>query len=80
MKEKMNWHTILFIIKTTSAVEFCLAVSLFVVILGSKSAKATIDEIKTNIDTNNKVTAAWNKCQPYQHITSGNDIITWYPY
>jgi len=48
----------LFIIKTTSAVEFCLAVSLFVVILGSKSAKATIDEIKTNIDTNNKVTAA----------------------
>lgn len=65
--------------KTTSAVEFCLAVSLFVVILGSKSANATIDEINTKIDTNKSVTAAWNKCQPSQHFTYGKLIITWNP-
>ncbi len=47
------------------------------VILGSNNANATTDEINTNIDTNNNVTAAWNKCQPYQHITYGNDCITW---
>ena len=72
----MNWHAILFIMNTTSAVEFCLAVSLFVVILGSKSANATTDDINTKIETNNKVTAAWKRCQPYQHLTSGKDLIT----
>jgi hypothetical protein len=44
--------------KTTYAVEFCLAVNLFVVILGSNSANATTDEINTNKETNSKVMAA----------------------
>lgn len=55
-KLKMNWHTILFNIKMTSPVEFCRAVNLFVVILGSKRVIITIHEIKTNITEKMSVT------------------------
>jgi hypothetical protein len=54
----MSWQIILFIIKITSPVEFCLAVILLLAILGSNSANATIDEIKINSDANISVAAA----------------------
>ena len=60
---------------TTYPVEFCLAANLFVVILGSNNAKATTEEMKTNIEENKRVTAAWNKCHPCQHMISGKLII-----
>lgn len=41
--------------KTTYPFEFCLAVNLLVVILGSKRAKATIEEIITNKVTKRSV-------------------------
>ena len=47
---------ILLMINTTYPVEFCLAVSLFDVILGSKRANVTIHEIKTKNDENKRVT------------------------
>ena len=58
VKLKTSWHIILFMMKTTYPVEFCLAANLFVVILGQNSAKATTDEINTKSDENIKVTAA----------------------
>eukprot|EP00919_Chromeraceae_sp_WS-2016_P048165 GHVR01114122.1.p1 GENE.GHVR01114122.1~~GHVR01114122.1.p1 ORF type:complete len:106 (-),score=1.74 GHVR01114122.1:2018-2335(-) len=79
VKLNVNWHTILFIINTTSAVEFCLAVNLLVVILGSNRAKATIDDMNTNIEENSNVIAEWKRCQLCQHLISGKLIITWDP-
>lgn len=73
----MNWHIILFIMKTTYPVEFCLAVRLFVVILGSNIVKATMHETNTNKNEKINVTIVWNKCHFSQQITSGKDWSTW---
>ena len=54
-KLKNSWQIILFIMNTTYPVEFCLAVSRFDVILGSNSAKVTIQEMKTKTDEKNRV-------------------------
>lgn len=64
------------IIKTTYPVEFWRAVNLFVVILGSKRARATIQETNTNKDENNNVIVVWKRCHPSQQTTSGNDCKT----
>jgi hypothetical protein len=76
VNENTNWHIILLRIKITYPVEFCLAVSRFVVILGSKIVKATIEEINTKIDVKNNVMTAWNMCHPSQQIMSGKLSIT----
>jgi hypothetical protein len=43
-------------IKTTYALEFCLAVSFYDVILGSNKARATMEEMITKITTKSRVT------------------------
>ncbi len=65
--------------KATSPVEFLRAVNLFDVIRGSNTVKATTLEMKTKINVKNNVTIEWNKCIPYQQITSGKLSMTLCP-
>lgn len=75
-KLKTNWQAILLMIKAIYAFEFWRALTEDEVILGSKTARATIPEINMKILQNIKVIVTWKRCHPFQHIISGYYVIT----